>query len=57
MHLRFKETHHHLVRIDIDPNIAHNNPDGRNIKGSHIHIYKNSSPTQKDLFAYPRKVE
>lgn len=45
MHLRFKETHHHLVRIDIDPNIAHNNPDGRNIKGSHIHIYKNSSPT------------
>lgn len=53
MHLRFKETHHHLVRIDIDPNIAHNNPDGRKITGSHIHIYNNISPTQKDLFAYP----
>ena len=48
MHLRFKETHHHLVRINIDSNIAHNYPDGRKIKGSHTHIYL-KSPLEKTV--------
>ncbi len=27
-----------LVRIDIDDNLIHTNPDGKIIKGSHVHL-------------------
>lgn len=52
IHLRFKENHHHLVRIDVNPNINHNNPDGTKITGSHIHIYSNKYE-RKDAVAIP----
>ena len=52
IHLRFKEFHHHLVRIDVNPNINHNNPDGEKIVGSHIHIYTNEH-MPRDLVAIP----
>ena len=41
LHLRFKEYHHHLVRIDIHPSNNHINPDNTKVIGSHIHIYSN----------------
>lgn len=53
IHLRFKELHHHLVRIDINPsNNTHTNPDGTTISGSHIHIYSNHY-SKKDIIAIP----
>ncbi|HFU3705178.1 TPA: hypothetical protein ACGO7G_000790 [Streptococcus suis] len=52
IHLRFKHTHHHLVRVDINPSQTHTNPDGKIITGSHIHIYKNE-PGKKDRWAIP----
>nr|WP_315527271.1 hypothetical protein [Carnobacterium maltaromaticum] len=50
IHLRFKKTHNHLVRVDIGS--GHNNPDGSKIEGSHIHIYNNSYD-KRDHFAIP----
>ncbi|MBD3948809.1 hypothetical protein I4Q36_04470 [Tuanshanicoccus lijuaniae] len=52
IHLLFLEYNHHLIRVDMDPSICHNNPDGTKITGSHIHIYDNSNSI-KDLIAYP----
>lgn len=53
LHLRFKETHNHLVRIDIGS--GHNNPDGTRIAGSHIHIYTNIYE-KRDHFAVPLEI-
>jgi hypothetical protein len=39
-----------LVRICIDKDSVHENPDGKKIKGHHIHIYKEG---YADRFAYP----
>lgn len=52
IHIRFKETHDHLIRIDVNPTNRHINPDGTLITGSHIHIYK-SGQKKKDAFAIP----
>lgn len=52
IHLRFKEYHHHLVRIDINPSNIHINTNGKKIIGSHIHIYSNQSES-KDSIAIP----
>lgn len=50
IHLRFKETNEHIIRIDVN-NGSHRNPDGRIIKQNHIHIYKDSE-FSKDAYAY-----
>lgn len=55
IHLRFKEQHHHLVRIDANPGNNHINPDGEKIVGSHIHIYSNKH-TKKDAIAIPLEI-
>ncbi|QED60283.1 hypothetical protein FUT28_10485 [Enterococcus durans] len=55
IHLRFKETNDHLIRIDIN-NGSHRNPDGEIISNNHIHIYKDSEYA-KDAFAYPLPTE
>lgn len=55
IHLRFKETNDHLIRIDIN-NGSHRNPDGEIIPNNHIHIYKDSEYA-KDAFAYPLPTE
>lgn len=52
IHLRFKEFHDHIVRIDINPSNRHCNPDGNIVTGSHIHIYSNKHP-QRDTIAIP----
>ena len=41
-----------LVRICIDTDSVHENPDGKQIKGSHIHVYKEK---YGDKFAKPLK--
>ncbi|MFV0560270.1 MAG: DUF6978 family protein [Enterococcus sp.] len=51
IHLRFKSTNDHLIRLDIN-NGTHRNPDGKTIQQNHIHIYKDSE-FAKDAFAYP----
>lgn len=51
IHLRFKETNEHLIRVDVN-NGSHRNPDGKIIAKNHIHIYKDSEYA-KDAFAYP----
>lgn len=56
IHLRFKEFHHHLVRVDINPHNRHFNPDGKLIIDSHIHIYTSIlSEMDKDKVAIPLK--
>lgn len=53
VHLRFKDVHHHLIRIDINPNNRHINPiTNKEIVGSHIHIYSNEY-SKKDSIAIP----
>lgn len=52
IHIRFKETNDHLIRIDVHPNNRHVNPDGTIIVGSHIHIYS-SKYDKKDAIAIP----
>lgn len=52
IHIRFKNYHHHLVRVDFNPGNIHINPDGKRIKGSHIHIYNNEYD-KKDQLAIP----
>lgn len=52
IHLRFKETHDILVRVDINPSNKHINPDGKIILGNHIHIYSNKYP-KRDSIAIP----
>lgn len=51
IHLRFKETNEHLMRLDIN-NGSHRNPDGVVISQNHLHIYKDSE-FAKDAWAYP----
>ena len=51
-HLRFKDNHEHLVRVDINPTGKHVNPDGSVITDSHMHIY-NPESSKKDSFAIP----
>lgn len=55
IHLRFKETNAHLIRLDIK-NGRHRNPDGTIIGQNHIHIYTDSNYA-KDAFAYPLPTE
>lgn len=52
IHLRFKDYHHHLIRIDVNPGINHKNPDHTKITGSHIHIYSNRYE-RRDAIAIP----
>lgn len=52
IHLRFKETHDHLIRIDVHPTGRHLNPDGTIITDSHIHIYSNQYK-KHDAIAIP----
>lgn len=52
IHLRFKDNHQHLVRIDIDPSGRHQNPDGTIITSDHIHIYSNQFD-KRDAIAVP----
>lgn len=54
IHLRFKDSPHHLVRFDINPNNKHTNPDGTVITGSHIHIYS-TQHSKKNRIAIPLK--
>lgn len=49
MHIRFKETNDHLIRLDIN-NGTHRNPDGEKIQQNHIHIYNNKLE-RKDAYA------
>lgn len=46
----FEDTHHTLVRIDVNGG-AHENPDGTIAPKTHIHIYNNLYE-KKDKFAY-----
>lgn len=46
----FEDTHHTLVRIDVNGG-AHENPDGTFAPKTHIHIYNNLYE-KKDKFAY-----
>ncbi|WP_411914109.1 DUF6978 family protein [Staphylococcus microti] len=48
--LIFKDTHHVLVRIDVNGGI-HKNPDGTTAPKSHIHIYSNTHE-KKDRYVY-----
>lgn len=50
IHLRFKETNDHLIRLDIN-NGSHRNPDGTIIPQNHVHIYTDSSDLAKDAYA------
>ena len=52
IHIRFKNSHDHLVRVDINPSNRHLNPDGSIIEGNHIHIYSNRYD-KKDSIAIP----
>ena len=52
IHLRLKEFHDHIVRVDINPSNKHTNPDGEIVEGSHIHIYSNKFP-RRDQIAIP----
>ena len=52
IHLRFKDNHQHLVRIDIDPSGRHQNPDGTIVTSDHIHIYSNQFD-KRDIIAIP----
>lgn len=54
IHLRFKDTHEHLIRIDINPTGRHQNPDGSIITDNHLHIYNNHF-SKKDAVAIPLK--
>lgn len=51
-HIRFKDNHEHLVRVDVNPAGKHINPDGSVILDSHMHIY-NPEYNKKDSFAFP----
>ncbi|WP_159543460.1 DUF6978 family protein [Streptococcus halichoeri] len=52
IHLRFKEFHDNIVRVDINPSNKHLNPDGNVVSGNHIHIYSNKY-AQRDKIAIP----
>lgn len=52
IHLRFKDYHHHLIRVDVNPGINHKNPDDTKVIGSHIHIYSNRYD-RRDAMATP----
>lgn len=55
IHLRLKEFHDHIVRVDINPSNRHENPDGSIVTGSHIHIYSNQYE-KRDRIAIPLEV-
>lgn len=50
LHIRFKENHYHLIRLDIN-NGTHRNPDGTIVANNHIHIYDIRSE-RRDEYAY-----
>ena len=53
LHIRFKDTNEHLIRIDIN-NGSHLNPDKTRVAQNHMHIYhydKNEN-LRKDAYAY-----
>ena len=52
IHIRFKNSHNHLVRVDINPSNRHVNPDDSIVEGNHIHIYSNHYD-KKDRVAIP----
>lgn len=52
LHIRFKENNYHLIRIDINPSGHHDNPDGKRITNSHMHIYSNHQ-FKRDAWAVP----
>ena len=54
IHLRLKDFHDHIVRVDIHPSNRHINPDVKVIIGSHIHIYSNKHD-KRDSIAIPLK--
>lgn len=54
IHLRFKENHEHLIRVDVNPRNRHMNPDGTVVTESHLHIYNNQF-SRKDAVAIPLK--
>lgn len=51
MHIRFKETNAHLVRLCINGS-AHHNSDGTKVSGNHIHIYRFNGK-YPESYAYP----
>lgn len=57
IHLRFKETHEYLLRVDIN-SPRHENSDGTVLKQGehHIHIYSNLNK-RWDTIAYPISLE
>lgn len=52
IHIRFKEVHHILFRLDIN-NGSHRNPDGSIVPPNHVHVYKDDGSSRKDSYAYP----
>ena len=54
IHLRFKENHEHLIRVDVNPRNRHMNPDGTVVTESHLHFYNNQF-SKKDAVAIPLK--
>lgn len=50
LHIRFKENHYHLIRLDIN-NGTHRNPDGTIVVNNHIHIYDIRSE-KRDEYAH-----
>lgn len=53
MHIRFKETNTHLVRLCINGS-AHHNSDGTKVSGNHLHIYKFNGQ-HPEAYAYSLK--
>lgn len=52
LHIRFKDTNDHLIRIDIN-NGTHRNPNGEIAPQNHMHIYHLESNLRKDATAIP----
>lgn len=52
LHIRFKESNDHLIRIDIN-NGTHRNPDGTKVTQNHMHVYHYDSDIKKDAIAIP----
>ena len=51
LHIRFKETHTHLVRLCINGS-RHKNSDGTELGPNHIHIYRFNG-SEPEAYAYP----
>lgn len=48
--LQTRQSNDVLVRVDIDPNAKHTNPDDSVIEGSHVHIAREG---ERDAWAFP----